>query len=344
MMNNRLITTVVCAFCLISISSADAGPQRVLPPPPLPTISQESIQSYIRDLSDPDFEIREQASTILENCGSDVIPELGLCLQDPEREVRTRALNLLQKILVKALVMQMDSDVDQVEQCINDALESDVPQVRDWASQLLDSYSVNSWFDLELYDLGHIWERFVIRRIVSNGGLVIPNYSSPGTRYDPDTEGGSYDVVIGRKWHGEEHLLKFIPRLPALKRVYVLNGSKISQEIIDTLNIVLPEPIEHRSAAKLGVMSQNTGPGIASLELKDVVPGSAAAKAGMQVHDIIIAFEGQPLENFRNLIETIKSHEPGDHVKITILRNTKKYDLDVELDGWDPDSDPAIPR
>lgn len=59
--------------------------------------------------------------------------------------------------------------------------------------------------------------------------------------------------------------------------------------------------------------------------------GGAAAKAGMEDYDIIIAIDGNKVENTAQLQKYLYEKQIGDTVKITVSREGKKLDFDVVL-------------
>ncbi len=62
-----------------------------------------------------------------------------------------------------------------------------------------------------------------------------------------------------------------------------------------------------------------------------VMKNSPASKAGILPQDIIIGIDGQPVYNSRQLIEYIESKEPGDVIKLRILRSGRVITLKVRL-------------
>lgn len=62
-----------------------------------------------------------------------------------------------------------------------------------------------------------------------------------------------------------------------------------------------------------------------------VVSGSAADQAGLRKGDVIEKVDGIALVNGETLGGILQLHEPGDHVKLTILRNGAGQDLDAVL-------------
>ena len=91
----------------------------------------------------------------------------------------------------------------------------------------------------------------------------------------------------------------------------------------------------------LGVTIQDVTPDLAeSFKLKDakgvlvpdVTPDSAAAKAGLKAGDIIIAFDGQPVEKAAEFQRRVAMKRPGSEVEITVLRDGKKQTLTAKLE------------
>lgn len=62
-----------------------------------------------------------------------------------------------------------------------------------------------------------------------------------------------------------------------------------------------------------------------------VVPGGPAAKAGMQVEDIIIKIDDKTIKTEDDLQNVLKDLKPGDQVVIRVVRKGKAIDLQVTL-------------
>ncbi len=75
------------------------------------------------------------------------------------------------------------------------------------------------------------------------------------------------------------------------------------------------------SDAFLGVVTEKTDEG---LKVKEVVPNSAAEKAGLQKEDIITKVNDKKLADAKELMNAISSLKPNDEVKISYLRAGKK--------------------
>lgn len=82
-----------------------------------------------------------------------------------------------------------------------------------------------------------------------------------------------------------------------------------------------------RDAAFLGVNSQREGPCVVT----EVTPNSPAELAGIQVRDTLILFDTHPIQDFQQLLDTIRNYKPGDSISVTVLRNEQSIDVDVIL-------------
>lgn len=72
--------------------------------------------------------------------------------------------------------------------------------------------------------------------------------------------------------------------------------------------------------------------------VSEVVPKSAAAKAGIKAGDIVISLDGKPINSFAALRAKIGTTPPGTSVKVGLLREGKPIELAVTLDNSDDSS------
>jgi Do/DeqQ family serine protease len=96
---------------------------------------------------------------------------------------------------------------------------------------------------------------------------------------------------------------------------------------------------------QLGLMVQDVTAEIAkSLSLRevkgalagDVKPGSAAARAGIERGDVIVAFDGVPVEDANSLRNRVAATAPGSKVTLTVLRNHQERTLTARLGELEP--------
>jgi serine protease Do len=95
----------------------------------------------------------------------------------------------------------------------------------------------------------------------------------------------------------------------------------------------------------LGVTIQRITPELArALKLErpqgalvsQVAPNSPAEKAGIKPRDVILAFNGQPIENEADLRNRVAFSRPGSRVELTILRDGRRQRITVTLGTLDP--------
>ncbi len=79
--------------------------------------------------------------------------------------------------------------------------------------------------------------------------------------------------------------------------------------------------------------------GIAGREVENrcvvtqVFPGFPAEKAGIEVGDVIVSFDGEGIESLAELTRLVIAKEPGDKVELKFLRGAKEMKLDVVLNA-----------
>jgi putative serine protease PepD len=71
--------------------------------------------------------------------------------------------------------------------------------------------------------------------------------------------------------------------------------------------------------------------------VSNVVSGSGAADAGLEVGDIITGFDGKSISSASDLLLAVRTKSPGDTVSITFNRDGQDKTVDVVL-GSDEDT------
>jgi len=117
---------------------------------------------------------------------------------------------------------------------------------------------------------------------------------------------------------------------------------------IDVVNRVVPQLIRGEKVRKpaLGISmvddSQVRRLGLEGVLILDIGPGSAAEKAGLRptrrdrsgriiLGDLIVAADGRLIHDTNDLFRVLDSHEIGDTLKLTVLREDRKVDVEVSL-------------
>ncbi|WP_456425037.1 S1C family serine protease [Rhodocaloribacter sp.] len=119
----------------------------------------------------------------------------------------------------------------------------------------------------------------------------------------------------------------------------------------DVVNWVVPELIAHGRLRR-----PNLGVEVAPVQLMrrlglegalviEVQPGSSAERAGIRpttrdrrgyirLGDLIVGVDGEPIRSPNDLILALERRNPGDVVRLTLLRDGKKIDVDLRLEAY----------
>jgi S1-C subfamily serine protease len=87
---------------------------------------------------------------------------------------------------------------------------------------------------------------------------------------------------------------------------------------------------------RLGIqpsMEPREAPG---LLIDDVSKDTSAADAGLKGGDVILMWNEHPVDDVPALMERLRDHEPGDVVKMKILRDGKEQVVDVTMKASSP--------
>jgi S1-C subfamily serine protease len=126
-------------------------------------------------------------------------------------------------------------------------------------------------------------------------------------------------------------------RLKGVESVQLF-GTGIADDQLTALAAKLPDArIDVRKGGKLGVAGQ---PMVGPCVITHVQDGTAAAKAGLQIGDVVVAIDGRPVLNFESLTEQVGEHGPGETIELELERNVpgeqaRRFKSDVVLDGWE---------
>ena len=65
--------------------------------------------------------------------------------------------------------------------------------------------------------------------------------------------------------------------------------------------------------------------------VQSVSPGTAAAEAGLEVGDVIVAIDGDDVSTSTDVRDRIRDHQAGDEVTITVERGGDEQELTAQL-------------
>jgi len=77
------------------------------------------------------------------------------------------------------------------------------------------------------------------------------------------------------------------------------------------------------------------GEGTKGVKFADVRDGSPAAKAGLRAGDVMVEFDGKPIENLYDFTYALRAKKPGDDVHVKVLRDGKPLEATVHLTARD---------
>jgi Zn-dependent M28 family amino/carboxypeptidase len=86
-----------------------------------------------------------------------------------------------------------------------------------------------------------------------------------------------------------------------------------------------------RSRVTLGVVPDYSGEEEKGVRISGTVPGSPAEKAGLKEGDVLLQFNDDKIESLYTLTDLLAAGKPGDKVKIVVLRDGKKVELEATL-------------
>jgi len=78
--------------------------------------------------------------------------------------------------------------------------------------------------------------------------------------------------------------------------------------------------------------------GVHAILVEDVIDGLPADKAGLEDFDVIISIDGSDDADGKLLGEVLSEKEPGDQMKIVVLRSGEKVRLKIKLEAYDAEA------
>jgi len=294
------------------------------------------IAEWIDQLGADQFSRREAASRSLADAGRDALGALGEAIQRDDLEVASRAVEIVRGFL-ESEDAELAGDAEKLLESIAEGPQTPV-----------------SALAIATLDFHHLGMAEVAREKLESLGAVITEGFLPSGRR-------GLLVVLNVRWHGAAEDLRLLSRLRGVLQVGLygvpldaqaiaalgrlrgvesvqLFGTGVADEQLAALAAKLPEArIDVRKGGKLGVGGQ---PMIGPCLITQVQEGSAAAKAGINIGDIVLRINGEPVANFEALTDRVGRHGPGDKLELDIERTVpgappERFSRTIELDGWE---------
>jgi serine protease Do len=86
--------------------------------------------------------------------------------------------------------------------------------------------------------------------------------------------------------------------------------------------------VEDLTAERMRALGLQSSQGV---YIKSVEAGKAAAEAGLQVGDVVVAIKGNPVRTKAEMLENVALYRPGDPIEIEFYRGGKRYKTKVTL-------------
>ena len=326
---------------------------------PAPTAAGSPIAEWIEQLGSPQFAQREAASRSLADAGRAALGPLTAAIQRDDLEIASRAMEIVRGFLVDP---QEGAPEGAAEGSDGDAagVPADRAALAAESERLLEIIAEGpespvtqlAQATLEFHQLG--MAQAARERLEALGAVVTEGFMPSGRR--------GMQVVVNASWRGDVEDLRLLPRLRGVVHVGVhgvrldaptlaalgrmrgvelfhLYGTGVSDEAVAALAGKFPDAeIDVRKGGKLGVAGQRTvGPCL----ITQVLAGSAADKAGIQIGDVVVRMDGEPIANFEALTEKVGTRGPGEAIDMEIERGipateqVERITCKVKLDGWD---------
>ncbi len=77
------------------------------------------------------------------------------------------------------------------------------------------------------------------------------------------------------------------------------------------------------------------GTGRTGAQVERVVAGSAAAEAGLEAGDVIVAIDGEPVSGSESLTGYVRQYSPGESVELEVVRRGTAETVTATLGAMD---------
>jgi hypothetical protein len=300
------------------------------------TTEPAEIAAWVEQLGAEQFSQREAASKSLASAGQAALGPLGDAIGRDDLEVASRAIEIVCGFL--------GSDDDILAGAAEKLLETIAEGPPSAVTRLADGA-------LDFHHRG--MTQATREKLEALGAVISEGMFLSGNR--------GLQVILNTRWRGTSEDLRLLSRLQGVRLVGAfgvpldaaavaalgrlhgveamqLYGTGISDDLLAGLTAKLPNArIDVRKGGKLGVAGQ---PMIGPCVITHVQEGSAAAKAGLQIGDVVLAVDGIAVANFEALTTEVGRHAPGDTITLEIDRTlpgepARRFKSAVVLDGWE---------
>lgn len=321
----------ICAIALVA-NAAIADDPSTAPKVAVPKPSSDEIELWIRDLNAPEFTKREAATRQLISTGPDAAELLVKAAQGGSLEAICRITTILRAWYTSG----KDELIEPAEVAFEQLVESKNRHMASRAVAVLDQYATT------------IRQDRAIAQIKQLGGTIEESRFAGRLRIAGPDDMRFFMVILGRGWRGGDEGLKYLRRVSGLTTLYLMEDQAtgkivtpgVTQAAVDELRRALPAlNVEPRGTAFLGVKAMAN---VTICRIDEVPADTPADRAKLMAGDVVIGFDGMPVTSFQDLVKLIGTKQPGDVIKLEVLRGASEVEMDaIERLKGQPESDAA---
>ena len=302
----------------MSVAIADdppVAPKAVVVPKP----SADEIELWIRDLNAPEFARREAATRQLIAAGPIAAELLVKAVPTSSLEATCRITTILRTWYTSG----KEELIEPAENAFEQLAESKNRHMAGRAVATLEQYATT------------IRHERAIAQIKQLGGTIEESKFAGRLRIAGPDEMRFFMVILGRSWRGGDDGLKYLRRVSGLSSLYLLQDQStkkivtpgVTQDGVDELRRALPAlAVDFRGTAFLGVKAMAN---VTICRIDEVPPGTPAARADLQAGDVVIGIDDKPVTSFQDLVKLIGTKQPGDVVKLDVLRGADETEMEA---------------
>lgn len=112
--------------------------------------------------------------------------------------------------------------------------------------------------------------------------------------------------------------------------VYLADNASPLRVNLANAAVAAPVPAQRQREASLGTVPDFAYSG-SGVRISDVVPGSAAAEAGLLAGDILLTFNAQPMADLQTYSNLLRASSPGDRVVLEVQRQANRLAFEAVL-------------
>lgn len=218
---------------------------------------------------------------------------------------------------------------ETVAQIISDSDEADEAAMAEWNGPIVGTDAVPG-----------------LETLAVDGRLIDPDGIPSGSRYR--------SITLGPDFEGTDEDWKLLSRVSRLVQVRIIDRELTQEQWealsrVTTLRSMYLERCKYEFDHALGfrqgrgnVAVRIVGRGFLGVvgptndlseecRISQVLPGSAAESAGIQVDDVITSINGRSVSQFQDLIFVVGSFEPGDELKLVFEREGREQETSATL-------------